>query len=524
MSAVQHESDAANSYDAIPYESNPFPFTTPEYLASIAGLFGLEGVDPARCRVLELGCASGGNLLPLAANFPDSHFVGIDASSAQVADGAAAIAGYGLTNIELVCADILTWRHDGEPFDYVICHGVYSWVPDAVQTRILELCRALTHPRSICYVSYNTYPGWHLRGSVREMMHYHARGFTDDRERISQSRALLKFLVEAAPDDGAYGQLLREELSVLKDRDDSYLFHEHLEVNNTPLYFYQFAERMSAARLRYLGEASLNAMLPHGFSPEVRETLARIAPDLIRHEQYLDFLRNRTFRRTLMCHEETPLERDIVAASVADYRVSAILRADPPEEGAEQDGPTFTHASGARITVQEPLERGVLEVLAREMPAAVPVATLVAEAAAAIGLAEDDPFVAHKVGSVVLECAANGIAELYRHPDRFTLDIAARPRVAPFARWQLANQVWATNQRHVRVEPPPLERALALLCDGTRERAELEATLGAKVVSGELLMYLDGERLQDPVKVAELMPRGVERALRSLAAHMLLVP
>ncbi|MGE0860513.1 MAG: methyltransferase regulatory domain-containing protein [Gammaproteobacteria bacterium] len=524
MSAVQHESEAANSYDAIPYESNPFPFTTPEYLASVAGLFGLEGADPARCRVLELGCASGGNLLPLAANFPDSHFVGIDASGAQVADGRAAITSYGLTNIELQCADILTWRHDGEPFDYVICHGVYSWVPDAVQTRILQLCRALTHPRSICYVSYNTYPGWHLRGSVREMMNYHARGFTDDRERIGQSRALLKFLVEAAPDEGAYGQLLREELEVLKDRDDSYLFHEHLEVNNTPLYFYQFAERMAAAGLRYLGEASLNSMLPHGYSPQIRETLARIAPDIIRHEQYLDFLRNRTFRRTLMCHEETELERDIAVGSIANYRVSAILRADPPAEGEEDEGPTFTHASGARISVQEPLERGVLEVLAREMPASVPVSALVTQAAAGVGASAEDPAVVQKVGSVVLECAANGIAELCRYPDRFALATDGRPRVHPFARWQLAKHKWAANQRHVRVEPPPMERELALLCDGTRDRAALESALGERVVSGELLMYLDGERLQAPDKVAELMPRAVERGLDSLAAHLLLVP
>ncbi|MEW8014368.1 MAG: hypothetical protein AB2807_06165 [Candidatus Sedimenticola endophacoides] len=50
-------------YDQFFYESIPFPETHPRHLASLGRLFGLETADPERCRLLELGCASGGNLI-----------------------------------------------------------------------------------------------------------------------------------------------------------------------------------------------------------------------------------------------------------------------------------------------------------------------------------------------------------------------------------------------------------------------------------------------------------------------------
>jgi len=515
--------DAASTYDAIPYESNPFGFTSPEHLASIAGLFGLPAVDPAHCRVLELGCASGGNLLPLAALFPDSRFVGIDASAAQVADGQAQVAELGLGNISLETRDIMTLAFDGEPFDYIICHGVYSWVPLAVQHSILELCRTLTHRNSVCYVSYNTYPGWHLRGSVREMMNYHARGFDNDRERIGQARALLNMLVEAAPADNAYGQLLREELNILRERADSYLFHEHLETNNTPLYFHEFAERVEAAGLRYLGEASISSMLPHGFSPEIRETLARIAPDIIRHEQYLDFLRNRTFRRTLLCHADTELDRDIGAKTIADYRVSALLRHVQPAPDEEAVGRAFSHITGIHVTAHAPIEQSVLSALADNMPCTLSIAELTATARRDCGIGEEDSTVMEQVGSLVLECAANGLAELHRYPDRYTIDFGAQPCATDFARWQVGKFGWATNQRHNRVDLAPFEAALLTLVDGTRDRAALSQAMHDKVLSGALHMFVQGERVQTPEEIDELMPGALDLGLRRLAGNMLLI-
>src|SRR5262249_18767962 len=84
------------SYDEVPYPSVPFPQTHPDRPATVATLLGLNPVPADRCRVLELGCASGGNLIPLAYGLPDSTFLGIDLSSEQIAQGQKTVQALGL--------------------------------------------------------------------------------------------------------------------------------------------------------------------------------------------------------------------------------------------------------------------------------------------------------------------------------------------------------------------------------------------------------------------------------------------
>ena len=156
-----------SSYDRVPYDSKPFPQTHPDRLATMASLFGLKPPLVDTAQVLELGLAGGGNLIPMAVALPDSHFVGIDLSPRQVDEGVRVVERLGLTNIELRAQDILDLGEDLGVFDYILCHGVYSWVPASVQEKILEIHARHLAPGGIGYISYNAYPGWHLRGVVR---------------------------------------------------------------------------------------------------------------------------------------------------------------------------------------------------------------------------------------------------------------------------------------------------------------------------------------------------------------------
>src|SRR5262249_29590623 len=176
------------SYDDVPYDSHPIWVTHPDHLAVIATLAGMRPAPVEHCRVLELGCASGGNLIPMAVALPESQFVGIDLSPAQVADGQATIAALGVRNVTLEAQSILDLDESIGTFDYIVCHGVYSWVPPAVQDGILAVFARHLAPQGVAYVSYNTHPGWHLRGMVRDMMLFHAARFTEPVERIRQAR------------------------------------------------------------------------------------------------------------------------------------------------------------------------------------------------------------------------------------------------------------------------------------------------------------------------------------------------
>src|SRR5262245_14549100 len=177
---------AGNSYDEVPYESHPYGQTHPSRLATIATLFGLTPPPVAKCRVLELGCASGGNIVPMAELLPESWFVGVDLSGRQIADGERIVRAAGRTNVRLRHASILDVDDSYGPFDYILCHGVFSWVPDVVREKILDICSKHLTPNGVAYVSYNTYPGWHMRGMIRDMMRFHALRFDSSDLRVKQ--------------------------------------------------------------------------------------------------------------------------------------------------------------------------------------------------------------------------------------------------------------------------------------------------------------------------------------------------
>ncbi|MFN2536517.1 MAG: methyltransferase domain-containing protein, partial [Mycobacteriales bacterium] len=149
-----------STYDDVPYGVATHAATHPGRLAAIATLFGAGPPAVESARVLELGCALGGNIIPMAVAYPGSSYLGIDLSGRQIADGQRTVAQLGLTNIELRHASITDVDDSDGQFDYVICHGVYSWVPPEVQDKILDICARNLAAGGVAVVSYNTYPGW----------------------------------------------------------------------------------------------------------------------------------------------------------------------------------------------------------------------------------------------------------------------------------------------------------------------------------------------------------------------------
>lgn len=249
-------------YDDVPYESHPFEVSHPRWLSTVAAMFGLKMPSPESARILELGCASGGNLIPMAETLPQSTCLGIDLSSKQIAAGKAFVKATGLSNVELRQESITKVDATYGQFDYIICHGVFSWVDREVQQKIFEVCQRRLAPNGVAYISYNTYPGWHMKGMLRDMMRFHAARFKDPKAQITQSRALLNVLAKTVPSqDNSFGMLLRQESENLRKHSDYYIYHEHLELENNPLYFHEFAQRAYDSGMQFLGEAALRGML-----------------------------------------------------------------------------------------------------------------------------------------------------------------------------------------------------------------------------------------------------------------------
>jgi methyltransferase-like protein/SAM-dependent methyltransferase len=475
------------SYDLVPYESFPFADTHPGRLAVLGRLFGLQPPRLADCRVLELGCASGGNLIPMALSMPDAQFVGVDLSAVQIAQGEKVIADLGLTNIRLLALSITAIDESLGQFDYILTHGVYSWVPNAVQEKILAICAGRIRANGIAYVSYNTLPGWRMRGMIRDLMRYHATQFVEPDKRAAQARAIVDFLAKWVPaENNAYGMLLKSELDGLRRAADYYILHEHLEDINEPLYFHEFAERAARHGLQYLAEANFSTMLASNFPPEVNETLIRIAPDVIRQEQFMDFLRNRTFRQTLLVRKEASIVRSLTPERVTSLWVSgALTPANANVDLASRRDEVFQGLKGGMMLTPNPVTKAAMIVLARHWPGRLSFAQLLGLSIDLLGenrdlTAKPEQRAETVLASDLLQCCTAGLVEFHVGPAPFVAHPGERPQASPLARWQAGQgfrQVTSLRHEMVRIEAD--QGKFLQMLDGTRSRRELrEAAKG----------------------------------------------
>jgi methyltransferase-like protein/cyclopropane fatty-acyl-phospholipid synthase-like methyltransferase len=514
------------AYDAIPYPSAPFPESHPERLAAVAKLFGL--VAPARenCRVLELGCSMGGNLLAIAQIHPDAHLLGVDASSHQIAEGSKTIQALGLENVRLQHLDILDIGEDFGEFDYIISHGVYSWVPATVQNRMLEVCKRHLAPGGVAYLSHNTYPGWHVRGIVRDMMLYRGSQFADPAARLEQAKSLVAFVAQSIRnEDSPYKRLLKSELEVLGSAQDYYLHHDHLEENNHPVYFHEFARRLAENGLQYLGDADFQTMVPMNFPPEVAKTLHALgAHDIVQMEQYMDFVRCRYFRKTLICHRGVRLTRAIDALIVKDLLLASGVT---PPNGKDPLDPavsvTYSMPGGRHLTCRSPITKLALRALRRAWPMPVAFPELYAGCAVEAqreGHAPDPRAGEDFLATELLTAIGAGVVEWRTTPVPYTTVIAGKPATSPLARLQAAQGRKATNLRGEWVTLDEIHRRALMRLDGTRTRDGLIDALVRAAQNREFLLHEENDPskpLTGEAAMRALLGTAIDRVLANLA-------
>jgi methyltransferase-like protein/SAM-dependent methyltransferase len=519
---TSRSNSSSNSYDEVPYDSHPYMQTHPSRLSTVATLFGMNPPPLEKCRVLELGCASGGNIVPMAEGLPESWFVGVDYSARQIADGERMVRHSGLRNVSLRHASILDVDDTYGPFDYIICHGVFSWVPDAVREKILAICSKHLTLNGVAYVSYNTYPGWHMRGLIRDMMRFHALRFDTPTQRVQQARALLDFLVQSTPKDGsAYSVLLRGELESLRHQADPYLYHEHLEEVNDPLYFHQFIELAARHKLRYLGEARLTTMISANFGPDVQKALAVVASDQTQSEQYLDFVRNRTFRETLLVRADSIPNWSIQPDAVHRLHVTTPRRL--PADSTDVRLPTtaqYQTLSGMTLSTSSPVLKAAMRILRERWPATVPFADLDRAVAEMLGN-ESDGGKTLALGLLNTYLAAD-LLELHAAPVRL-VTASERPVALASARARLAlGEGSVATRRHELYKTNDFTRALIPLLDGTHDQTALLDALTKSALAGELTVAREGQPLRDPEGVREALAVALAQALNDLADLCLL--
>lgn len=472
-----------SSYDAIPYESIPITDTHVATLAATARLFGLETANPAQCRVLELGCAEGGNLIPMAFYLPGSRFVGVDLSRQQIETGMRCIDELGIANVRLLHRDVADGLDDLGEFDFIIAHGLYSWVPQPVRQKILDICARQLAANGVAYVSFNTLPGWRSRSMVRDMLLHHARDVAAPRLRLMRAYQFIEqygAAFQAMP--GREAAFVAEELAYLREAPPSYVYHEYLEDTNEAMLFSDFMAQAQAAGLRYVADTELHTMLPGTLPEGARAALSEIDEPLAL-EQAMDFLRNRRFRRTLLARAGTALRS---APDMAAFRTLALygdLSSDEEIDLGSSEGQDFTGPAGTRFAVRHPLAKAAVMLLAGRFPGSVAFDELAEAASAAVREYGDEALAADReaLQTELFSLVAYGALGLSLGAEAHPTELPARPRAHALARLQAQHEQPAAGLRHGALALDAPSTRLLALADGSRTLDELAAAMGSEL-------------------------------------------
>jgi methyltransferase-like protein/cyclopropane fatty-acyl-phospholipid synthase-like methyltransferase len=520
---------SSTAYDQVLYPATVYPETHPDRLATVGTLRGMQPAPVNRCRVLELGCGTGENLVALAFNFPSSEFVGLDSARHPVVLGQDSITEFGLTNIQLHPLDLCeATRERFGSFDYIIAHGLYSWVSPFVRERILAICRELTPPQGVAYVSYNAYPGNHLRDLARGIIRFHTARSESPSEKVERSRAILRFLAESRLTPNAYVIALRAELERVAKQRDEVFFHDDLGEINQPFYFHEFIAAAHRHNLRFVGEASPDDLYSENLTPEVVSKLGELEKeDEIIREQYRDFVLGRSFRRTLLCRNEVELAPAFLSDRIATLHASC--DAMPVRSNEDQDATRalFRRPSGVELRIDHELVAAALRHICAEWPCAVPFQVVlerarseVADTTERIRLEEQTALLAN----AWTRAYQNGFIQLHVTPPRVANKVSERPECSPLARFQLRKTEVATSQLHKRVRfEDPLSRDVAQLLDGTRDLEGITQTVVESIRKGQAEVRENKTVVTEPDRIAKLIGQQVREVLTALAREGLLI-
>jgi SAM-dependent methyltransferase len=458
-----------DAYDLVAYPGFAYADTHPDQLATMAILHGLSPAPIELCRVLEIGCGDGANLIPMAYALPSSHFVGFDLAALPISRGLARIRDLGLRNIRLFQANLLDADAGLGEFDYIIAHGLYAWVPENVQDRLLALCRSHLAPSGIAFVSYNALPGSHMKDLVRGMMRHQVKDVAEPEQRVPQAIDLLRFVIRSRAEGDAYRVVLEEQLKQIERRTPHAVYHDELSPIHHPLYFCDFVKHAQLHGLQYLSEAVLPPPNDPCYRADLQQELQRAAgSDVIAREQLLDFARMRMFRETLLCHQEREVRRDMPVDAFRRLRFASQAISSTGEVPADR---VFTLPGGIKMETAHPGVNALMEQLIASWPRAVPFDQLEPTLARhGLGLIGDS-------APMLLRLAVTRMIELSNWTAPVASGIEPRPRATATSRQEARIQPHAATLLHATLGlEDPLARAFLQLLDGTKDlKALLES-------------------------------------------------
>lgn len=515
------------SYDEVPYPSHAHHQSDPSHLYLIAKLYGLKPTPVENASVLELGCAEGGNLIPMAFHFPKAQFMGIDISGIEIAEGNKKVDELKLKNIKLKHQSIVD-MNIRDKFDYILCHGIYSWVSDKVRDKILQICNVNLQENGIAYISYNTYPGWNSVKNVRDLMLWYTKNTKNPHHKATQARYILKYYCEGLKDNTTdYAKLLRKENETLSGRSDNYLLHDHLSLYNEPVYFYQFMEQAEKYNLSYLCDSTLvNEYINIVDAPFV-EILKNIE-DVVELGQRLDFIHNQRFRWSLLCHNSQKINRTISVNDIEQYDIQLKGELDKADFTEKDIGqlPTITiGTSFSHMKVTNPISQMAILILHNNRHKPIAYRDLCKM------VSEKTPFsTPEEIRNILrdkfylISGILAGLFAISSNSREYIVKVTEKPIACPLVRYLALHGDSVTNRRHENINLDVVSKLILPFLNGSNDITSLKEILRCRA-NLETLNILDNDKnlIQDKTEMNKRLTYMCTSTLEKLATQAILV-
>lgn len=517
-----------DDYNQYHYQTGIYPQTHPNRLYVNACLRGLTPPPVTRCRVLEVGTGDATNLLSMALQFPESEFVGIDISETEVKKANQTIKTLGLKNIRVQEANILTYTPEPGKTDYLIAHGIFSWVPAPVREKLLALSQRALSPTGIAYISYNAYPGRHRQAMLRDFLLYFCQEENIEAKVQHAHEMLAAFETSFPSQDSLYkDDLLYETKRVLALEDYSLVFDILAGVNQA-FYFHEFMNHASNAGFQFLSEAEWHSMtlptLPEAFQPLIKQTENKI----IEREQLLDFITNRYFRETLLCHRDIKLSSDIHLNAIKHFKIKTYLT---PLTTYEKNQPSqFQTQDQQIITITDAITKATLTALCHAKPHAISYSTLIHHVKKLLEL-EGDYLLYDKTPQLFEPLLLESLYKTYTQGLVFYFDelpdivstVSNNPFAWPLAREQAKEGLMVGNSHHENIAINNFIHHLLPHLDGKHTHSALLAVLLELTHQQKIHFSLNGRPVTDDTALTSHLENALNDALVRIAHAGLLV-
>lgn len=474
----------ANEYDEVPYICQAIPNTAPDHIALCSMWAGGPMPPTDSYHAMELGCGDGANLIALAFYHPNSTFVGIDNSSVHIASAKTNAAALKLANLRFECIDICELPgFDFPAFDYIIAHGVFSWVPENVRHAILEFCQQNLSATGLAYISYNTLPGWAMRGVVRDALSRNPMVQTAPVHNKAEAAIEIahELLNELHDNDTAYGALLEDELKRVPECSPSYILHEYLDPHNTAFWFRDFVHLAQSHGLAYIIDAQFcrkegQAALAH--KNEKHPKLPTIEQDEI-----MDVVHQRYFRTSILCRQSAQDAVDNISPDASEILhkvwLAAFFTTDSDPFILRDDVSEYLEGEST-IMLDESITKAAILILSRCWPHGKRFNALFDES---LDFLKQHDCPAKKDARKILE---KKILEMFESGQiEFRLrshqifsekqDNGRKLRATPLARYEAETKTMLTTAYHSSVSLVPQDKEIIRLADGTRSNTEMSS-------------------------------------------------